>query len=119
MPKRHLRKLRNLLGSPKALAAIPIVVLSAYLFGGEVGLVAIALLLPALLAFAGSLRQPIASGHVRDPLTGLIMRDGLIDWVERALPRADAQGCQVAVMSITIDDLDTLARTMGGRMKHH
>lgn len=116
MPKRHLRKLRNLLGSPKALAAIPIVVLSAYLFGGEVGLVAIALLLPALLAFAGSLRQPIASGHVRDPLTGLIMRDGLIDWVERALPRADAQGCQVAVMSITIDDLDTLEARFGRAM---
>jgi diguanylate cyclase (GGDEF)-like protein len=98
------------------LPLIPVLVLTAYLFGGEIGLVAIAILLPSLLAVANSLRQPLATGHVRDPLTDLIMRDGLIDWVERALPRAAGQGCQVAVMSITIDDLDTLEARFGRAM---
>lgn len=117
MPKRHLRQLRYLLGGPKMLAFVPVLVLSAYLFAGEIGLVVVAVALPAILAFAGTLRQPLATGHVRDPLTDLIMRDGLIDWVERALPRAARQGLQVAVMSITIDDLDTLESRFGRAMR--
>ncbi len=116
MPRKQLRQLRFTLGGPQMLAFVPVIVLAAYLYGGEVALVAFAVLLPPIIAIAVNLRQPIAHGHDRDPLTGLIMRDGLIDWVERALPRAARNGVQVAVISITIDDLDTIEARFGRAM---
>lgn len=69
-----------------------------------------------VLAVCGTLSQAILQTHGRDPLTGLILRDGLIDWAERALPRAARAGRQVAVVSVTIDDLDTIEARFGRAM---
>jgi diguanylate cyclase (GGDEF)-like protein len=98
------------------LAFVPLLVLLAYLLGGRGALVVAAIALPALVGLSGGFSRRMAHGHDRDPLTDLIMRDGLIDWVERALPRAARNGCQVAVVSITIDDLDTIEARFGRAM---
>lgn len=116
MPRKHLRHLRLTLSAPRMLAFVPVVVLGAYLFGGELALVAVAIALPVLITTAMGFRQPITSGHDRDQLTGLVLRDGLIDWVERALPRAARNKQQVAVISIMIDDLETIEARFGRAM---
>ncbi len=116
MANKHFKKLGTLIGDPKILAFVPLLALLGYVAGGMTALIAVAISLPVLIAVAGGFKRDYGHSHDRDPLTGLIMRDGLIDWVERALPRAARNGCQVAVISITIDDLDTIEARFGRAM---
>lgn len=113
---KNVRRLPIFLLEPKVLAFIPLIIVVAYLVGGKAALVSVAAAFAALLAISATLRPVLLQSHGRDPLTGLILRDGLIDWVERALPRAARTGCQVAVISVSIDDLDTIEARFGRAM---
>ncbi len=116
MFKKHLRTLRYALGSPKMLAFVAVVILTAYLLGGAVALVAVSVVMPGLAALAISFRDPLSTRHGKDALTGLITRDGLVDWVERAIPRAARDDCQAAVIVLAIDDLDMIQHRFGREM---
>lgn len=116
MLRKHLRTLRFALGNPKLLAFIPVAILSAYLIGGELALVAASVLLPGLVALLLSFREPMSSSHGEDELTSLITRDGLVDWVDRAIPRASRNNCQAAVIIAAIDDLDVVEQRFGRDM---
>ncbi len=117
MLKTHFRKLRYALGNPKLLAFVPVGILSAYLLGGELALVGVSVLLPVIAAIAISFRDPISPKHSKDPITGLTTRDGLVDWVERAIPRAASKGCQSAVIIVAIDNLDMIEHRFGRDMQ--
>lgn len=107
----HLRRLRLALRDHWTFVFFPVAVLAAYFLGGEVALVAVAILWPVLAAIADKVRRPAG-----DDLTGLMSRDDLIDWVERAIPRAQANGCQVAVVAVTIDELEMIEHRFGRAM---
>ena len=117
MLRNQLRKLRYALGNPKLLAFVPVGILSAYLYGGEIALVVVSVLLPGLAALAISFREPISTSHKHDPITGLITRDGLVDWVERAIPRAARNDSQTAVIMVAIDNLDMIEHRFGRDMQ--
>ena len=97
----------------RILAAVPLAVLLAFLYGGNVALAGVAIAAPMLLASLGAGSRPNAATCDRALATGPTWRDDLIAWVERALPRAAQQGVQVAVIFITIDDLDTIEARFG------
>ncbi len=113
MPRTRPSHLRFALAKPQMMAFVPVIILAAHLVGGEVAMVGAAIVLAPAIALVIGWRKPLASGHQRDSLTGLIQRDGLVDWVDRALPRAASEGFQVAVIMLTIDELDTVETRFG------
>ncbi len=117
MLRNPYRKFRYSLGNPKLLAFVPVSILSAFLIGGEIALVAVSVVLPGLVAMAISFRDPTPSIQDRDPVTGLMSRNGLVDWVERAMPRAARDNCQAAVIVVAIGDLELIAHRFGKDMQ--
>ncbi|MGR3514511.1 MAG: putative bifunctional diguanylate cyclase/phosphodiesterase [Paracoccaceae bacterium] len=107
---KRLKSLRTILTARHIIAVTPLAVLLAYLYGGEPALVGVALALPLFLVAADHYRGAVDKGG---PTTTSNWRDTLIDWVERALPLAAHDGFQVAVIFITIDDLDTIEARFG------
>ncbi|MEM7718445.1 MAG: GGDEF domain-containing phosphodiesterase [Pseudomonadota bacterium] len=106
-------RLRNQLEKPYILALVPLCLLVAFLIAGEFGLLTTATILTAAIVLWAKDR---AGGPDEDPMTDLMTRDGLIDWVERALPVAAQNGLQVAVIFLTIDDLDAIETRFGRDM---
>ena len=80
--------IRRALGGAHILAFIPVLTLGAYWAGGEMALLVTALAIPIVMALMGGLSNQSAHGFESDPLTGLILRDSLIDWAEIAVPDA-------------------------------
>jgi diguanylate cyclase (GGDEF)-like protein/PAS domain S-box-containing protein len=58
-------------------------------------------------------RESLAARALRDPLTGLANRDGLLEAVETAFARAPRQGSRVAVLFCDVDDLKATNDTFG------
>ncbi len=100
----------------QAAAFVPFLLLAGWLYGWQAAVVGIAVMAPALHILSNASRPVVVQSHDKDPLTGLIGRDALIDWAERALPRAGRNSCQVAVIAITIDDLDAVEQRFGRSM---
>lgn len=113
MAENLLKTIAETLTARRILASAPVFVLLAYFFGGDGALALVALALPVLLVAADRLRL---SRPALDPRTEVSDRNMLIDWVERALPRAASQGYQVAVILITIDDIETIEARFGRTM---
>lgn len=104
-------------GRTQLLGFVPVLTLGAYWAGGEAALLGVALVLPLLLATMGGIKeQPLVTAD-RDPLTGLVMRDGLMAWAEVAIRENPNENKQVAVISLTIDDMETLVDRFGGSMR--
>ena len=116
MPRRTMKALRQALGGSHMLAFVPVLTLGAYWAGGERLLIVTAVILPLVLAAMGAFEERPLRKVERDPNTGLILRDGLIDWTDYAATRNTA-GRQVAVMAITIDDLDDVGERFGHSMQ--
>lgn len=109
--------LRQALGGSHMLAFVPLITLGAYWAGGEHALIATAVLLPLALGLLGTFHEQRRVGLDIDEATGLMLRDGLVDWVERAAPQARARGLQAAVLVATIDDLDEIESRFGLTMR--
>ena len=106
------------LGNAHLLALVPILSLGAYWAAGEMALIAIALALPLVIAaleFFGrnELLRPVET----DPLTGFILRDGLIDWGDRMARVVERSDRQIACIVMAIDDLDVLEERFGRSMR--
>ena len=111
------RTIQKTLGGSHMLAFIPILTLGAYWAGGEYALTATAIALPVLLALLGGIRERAAPTADHDPMTGLILRDALIDWVDITQQEAKSQNMQIAVIGMSIDDLDTVEERFGRSMR--
>lgn len=109
--------LRTELKKPQVMAFAPLFLLVAFVIGGELGLLTTATVLTvAFVHWARKRDDNSVQNDQDDPLTGLMMRDGLIDWVERALPNTAQNGFQLAVIFITIDELDAIETRFGRSM---
>ena len=102
------RTLRKFLASTRWLAFAPILTLGAFWAGGEAFLIAAAITIPAAAVSIGTFRERSHAYSREDETTGLMLRDALIDWVDRAVAEAAELDLQVAVIVATIDDLDRL-----------
>lgn len=109
--------IRRALGGAHMLAFIPVFTLGAYWVGGELALLITAITFPIVLALLGGLNTHSVRGFECDPLTGLILRDSLIDWAEIAVPYARKYDKQVGIVVMTIDDLDTIEERFGRSMR--
>lgn len=117
MPSLKMRRAaRRMLGRPQLLAFVPVLTLGAYWAGGEIALFVVAIALPFALALFGGLREPPLLTAERDPLTGLILRDGLIEWTDFAIDSAADSDRQVAVVAMTIDGLGEIEERFGRSM---
>lgn len=107
-----------MLTGPNVWVFFPLISLAAYWLGGEVALVGAAVVLPTLWGALGQLRP--RAEHIygdRDALTGAILRDGLIDWVDHRLPLAEKVNREVAVIAIVIDDIEAMEERFGRGMR--
>ena len=108
------RRLRRALGEPSALAFIPALSLAAFWTGGEGALIATALSLPALFALAGGFEgAPPPDARPRDPVTGLLLSDGLTAALAAARDRAAGAGLGTACLLIEIDEIEALRDRYG------
>ena len=111
------RTLRKFLASTRWLAFAPILTLGAFWAGGEAFLIAAAITIPAAAVSIGTFREHSHTYSREDEATGLMLRDALIDWVDRAVAEAAELDLQVAVIVATIDDLDRLEERFGQSMR--
>jgi len=112
-------KLRKALKQPYVLAFLPVLTLIAFWGFGEISLVVIAVALPVAIAIYAHF-SPVSLwiDSERDALTGHILRDGLIDWVDRFTPQAAKSQREIAVIMLVIDDLDALENRFGRSMRN-
>lgn len=116
MQNKYLLVLKNALSSSKVVAFFPAAILSTYLVFGQHALVVLAMVASVLIPFAAGQRDPNASIQDRDPLTNLVLRDGLIAWVDRFLTHKPTDQSRVAVITLSIDDLDMIEERFGRAM---
>ncbi len=103
---------------PQIWVFFPLISLAAFWFGGEFALIAVAIIVPTLWAFVGQFRPNSEWLYGdKDALTGTIMRDGFIAWLDHKLPLAEKTNREVAVMALTIDDIDALEERFGRGMR--
>lgn len=111
-------KVSRLLSGPQVWVLFPMISLAAYGLGGEMALVISAVVLPTAWAFLNQIRPKAEWIYGdTDALTGAIMRDGLIAWIDHQLPIAAKVNREVAIMAIVIDDLDALEERFGRAMR--
>ena len=111
-------KLRQALTKPYVLAFLPVLPLVAYWSFGEIALVVVAIALPVALAVLAHFSPGrIWIDSEKDALTGSILRDALIDWVDKFAPQAEKSQREVAVIMLVIDDLDSLEDRFGRSMR--
>ena len=104
-------------GRTQLLGFVPVLTLGAFWAGGEIALFGMAVALPLLLAVMGGVRERPLVVAERDPLTGLVMRDGLIAWADLAITERKTSGKQVAVIALKIDEMSTIEDRFGRSMR--
>ena len=101
------------------MAIVPLLSLAAFWFGGERALIATAVAVPLVLVVLGQSRAEAAWGQGEtDALTGSIMRDGLIAWLDAVKAHSNKINREVAVITLVIDDLDELEERFGREMRN-
>ncbi|NNE89754.1 MAG: phosphodiesterase [Silicimonas sp.] len=98
------------------LAFIPLFTLGAYWAAGVNALIAVAIIFPLMLAAMRQMGAEHFSGE-RDGLTGLMLREGLIDWLEWRMVKASRTNSHPSVVMISIDGLDALEERFGRMMR--
>ncbi len=107
---------RHVLG-PIGLALTPAISLVAFWLGGERALLGAALCLPILvLAIHRHLFAPTATLAL-DPVSGLPLRDAFELWAKDAMVRDNPEAFQLAVLVLSIDDLDALESRLGRHVR--
>lgn len=116
---KSIEKATRRVSGPKFLAFVPLLTLAAYQMGGELALVVSTIVLSGGLAIVWHLRSQSAwSFGETDALTGTIMRDGLIQWADTAIPISAKSNREVAIIALVIDDLDELEERFGREMRN-
>lgn len=97
---------------PDMLAFLPATMLAAFWLGGEVVLLAAALILPIALAIFRA--TPVSAGdEAADPVTGLPLRPALAARLDQTLAGVGRGGRGVACLIIGLDDVDAVANRYG------
>lgn len=115
--KKRPRTFGELFNSAPLLAFIVVMALAAFWAGGEARFVTIAVAIPAAAIIIRTYRELFGPNDPPDETTGLMMRDALIDWADRAMQEAAERDLQVAVIVATIDDLDKIEERFGRSMR--
>lgn len=106
--------IRAMLVGPQLAAFLPAIMLGAYWFGGEGVLLTVAVIFPALMAFAGLVTRPGPRRQRRDGTTGLPDRQALVDHLDAALtPGATADGDLRLCVTLEIDDTGRMQESYG------
>ncbi|MEL6645173.1 MAG: bifunctional diguanylate cyclase/phosphodiesterase [Pseudomonadota bacterium] len=109
-------RLRTLLAGPQVLAFLPAVTLAGFWLGGERALIVIALVLPILFALAGLFtREHGEIAGPRDPVTGLVLRDGAVNRTDILLAEGPTRGQTTSTFAIEIDEYNDLEKRLGRR----
>ncbi len=100
---------------PQTLAFLPALTLAGYWIAGEAGLVLLALLLPiAIAGFAHFGRDDAAETRdLRDPVTGVPLRDYGIAWTDRFLASSVTRLETTACLAVGIDEFAEVASRHG------
>lgn len=98
---------------PDMLAFLPATMLAAFWLGGEVVLLAVALLLPVGLAMLRPFSEPVANEDAADPVTGLPLRSALVSRLDQALDGHARGGRGVACLVVGIDEVEEVAERFG------
>ena len=109
------RDLKRAVGGSHMLAFIPLFTLGAYWAAGEIALITMAVAIPILLAAFRQMSDENWPGE-RDGLTGLMLREGLVDWLEWRVAKTRSTA-QPSVVAISIDGLDALEERFGRMMR--
>ncbi|WP_372612404.1 putative bifunctional diguanylate cyclase/phosphodiesterase [Aquicoccus sp.] len=113
VPQTLRNALRQGLIGPQALAFLPALALGAFWLGGEGVLIAVALGIPLLVLFAGSLGPPLQGAGTRDAATGLQQAEAMAEMAEDSMARAAATRLKTACFAIEIEEFGRLAERVG------
>jgi len=103
-----------LLSSPPMLAFMPAVTLAAYWAGGDIALLATALVLPVMFALTGAFRHWPGGAHAgRDAVTGLILRDGFDAEVAQVYQGTAESYLKSACFVLDVSDLRDITERHG------
>lgn len=108
-------RLRTLLLGPQLLAFVPALTLAGFWLGGEVALIATALLLPALFAFTGLFSPQAEARRPVDAATGLPFRSEAVRAAERFLAAGTGRAEGTAAVAIQLDDFADLSQRLEPR----
>ncbi len=108
------RQMIEVLAGPPILAFLPALTLGAFWLGGEGALVLTSLGLPLVFAMTGVLnRWPGMAGVPHDAVTGLILRDGFEETVERIHTGTELSGLRSACFMLELDEVKELGQRHG------
>lgn len=106
-------RLRRILVGPQSFAFLPAIALGAHWLGGEVWLIAVALILPALVAAVGGFAPLPPPVREVDGVTGLTLRDTLNDALNVIMAGTVATRRSTACIMLSIDDFDIMTERYG------
>lgn len=106
--------LQNLFLGPQLLAFLPALTLGGYWFGGEMVLLFIAVLVPAIFAASGAFsRTTPLSTIARDGVSGAYLRDTVISTLDQLIAAERTSGRTTACLVVELDDFKSLLKTYG------
>ncbi len=109
-----LTEARRVLIGPQLLAFLPALVLAAFWLGGELALIATALICPLLVGILGQPPAAAPAGpNPRDSVTGLVHRTDFLAGLDTALAGSEGQGRKTACFVIELDGFAGLAEKFG------
>lgn len=106
------RAVRTVISGPQMLAFLPAITLGGFWLGGEALLLAIALMLPAVVAFLNE-KTEAPDYQPRDGLTGLCLRESVENALDQTLRINANNGRTTAGLVIEIDDYGNLQDRLG------
>jgi len=107
------RTIRSAFMGPQLAAFLPAIMLAAYWFGGEGVLLVAAIVLPALISFAGLVGAGRGSRRKRDAVTGLPGRDQLVRHLDATAGRGHDDASSRVGVVLEIDNFDSLESQYG------
>jgi diguanylate cyclase len=115
---RLFRRILAFARRPELLAFLPAITLAAFWLGGEAALVVTALLVPFAYALGGIIVKPVygippALSGARDAVTGLALRDAIVEHLDRCFATAIRDGRSTACIALSLDDSEQIARRYG------
>ena len=115
-PKTIIERLSGMVQGPWLWAIVPIPMLAAYWFGGEIGLVGAAVMVPALIGLLAQQTTQSAKTLLNrsvDGLTGLPLRVDLVSALDALLKERTSTGLSTACLIVDIDEFKDISERHG------